>query len=324
MRTDFHTHLYPRPYLDLMVELGREDYRRAPSQDLDPAARIADQDAAGVDRQVLSFIGLNAVIEDRAGAVASAQCLNDVYAEVCAASEGRILAFALLPLPHVDEAVAEVARAIARPTCVGIGLPCSISGRPLDDPAFDPLWAELDARAAVVFVHPAGGDSAGHWGMAEFGLSAMFGSPAQLGLAACRLVFSGVTARYPHVRFLFGQGGGFLASRWEAIENIVLRPGFAGHAPYMLGWVKDLDIDPDDPMAGFRAFWYDTAGMHQMPTLLETARATYGLDRLVLGSDALFGSLPDTVSFLQTTDLLTDTERTAVLGGGAVELVLPK
>jgi 6-methylsalicylate decarboxylase len=28
-------------------------------------------------------------------------------------------------------------------------------GRYLGDPDFEPLWAELDRRAAVVFIHPA-------------------------------------------------------------------------------------------------------------------------------------------------------------------------
>ncbi|WP_375387575.1 amidohydrolase family protein [uncultured Amnibacterium sp.] len=323
MRTDFHSHLYAKPFLDLMIELGREDYRRAPAQDLDPSQRIAAMDSAGIDRQVMSFIGLNTVVDDAGGAVAAAQTLNDTYAEVGARSLGRLQSFALLPLPYVEQAISEARRAMAAPDCIGVGVACSISGRPLDDPQFDPLWSELDGLGAVVFVHPVGGDSAGHWGMAEWGMTAMFGSPMQLAIAACRLVFGGTLARFPNLRFLFAQGGGFLASRWEAIENTVLRPGLAGHAPYILGWVRDLDIDANDPMAGFRSLWFDTATMHQSPTLLDSARATFGLDRLVLGSDALFGSLVDTVAFVERTDRLSDAERASILEGGAVPLVQP-
>lgn len=322
MRTDFHTHLYPAEYLELMVRLGREDFRRAHAQDMDMGERIAAQDGSGVQRQVLSFIGQNTVIDDPAGATDAAQCLNDIYAGVAAKAEGRFLSFAMLPLPHVNRAIAEARRALATPTCIGVGLPCSISGLTLDDPSFEGLWEVLDAAGALVFVHPAGSDSENHWGMDAFGMSAMFGSPMQIGIAACRLVFSGLTARYPNLRFVFAQGGGFLPSRWEAIENLVLRPGFAGHAPYMLGWVKDVDVDPEDPMARFRDFFFDTAGFHQTPTTLAAARATYGIDRLVLGSDAQFGSLTDTVAFLSSTDLLSDAERAAVLDGGDAKLGL--
>jgi predicted TIM-barrel fold metal-dependent hydrolase len=313
MHIDVHSHLYPAEYLDLLVATGRADLKRVHSQSLDMSERVEAQDQAGVGAQVLSFIGLNTVVEDPTGATDTAQCLNDVYADVCAKNPGRFLAFAMLPLPHVERAIAEAERALRSPTCVGVGLPCSISGTPLDDERFDELWAALDERQATVFVHPVGSDSCGHWGLDDWGMSAMFGSPIQLGVAACRLVFSGLTTRYPHLRFVFAQGGGFLPARWEAIENTVLRPGFAGHAPYMLGWVKDLDVDPDDPMARFRDFWYDTASFHQAPTTLLAAKRSYGVDRLVLGSDALFGSLTEMVSFLGATSDLDAGPRRAVL-----------
>ncbi len=322
MRIDVHSHLYPAEFLDLMVSLGREDLRRVHRQELDMADRVAAQDASGVDAQVLSFVGLNAVVDDPGGAAEAAQCLNDIYADVCARGAGRFLAFGTLPLPHVARAVEEVERALRSPTCVGVALPCSVSGVPLDDPRFDSLWAALDEQRTTVLIHPVGSDSGGHWGLDEWGLGAMLGSPMQIGIAACRLVFSGLSARYPRVRFILAQAGGFLPARWEAIENIVLRPGFAGHAPYMLGWVKDLDVDPDDPMARFRDFYYDTAGLHQTPTMLTLAQRTYGLDRLVLGSDALFGSLTGVVEFLTNSPVLGNEQAMKLFERAPIELAL--
>jgi hypothetical protein len=64
MRIDVHSHLYPAEYLDLMVELGREDLRRVHRQDLEMTERVEAQDASGVGCQILSFIGLNAVVAD--------------------------------------------------------------------------------------------------------------------------------------------------------------------------------------------------------------------------------------------------------------------
>lgn len=317
MRIDFHSHLYPAEFLDLMVRLGREDLARTMRQPLDMSARIADQDAAGVDCQALSFIGINSIVDNPSGATDAAQCLNDLYAGVCADNPGRFLAFAMLPLPHVDRSIEEARRAMKSPTCLGVGVPCFVGGVPLDDPRFDELWAELNGLDTVVFVHPVGSESDAHPGIGDWGMGAMFGSPLQLGVAACRLVFSGLTARYPRLTFIFAQAGGFLPARWEAIENLVLKPGLAGHAAYVLGWVNDLDLDPAEPMAGFRSFLYDTATFDRSPTTLATARSTFGVDRLVLGSDATFGSLTGVVSFLETTDGLSDPERSAVLDGWA-------
>jgi len=38
----------------------------------------------------------------------------------------------------------------------GVALGCSIARRPLDDPSFEPFWAELDRRGTVAFLHPVG------------------------------------------------------------------------------------------------------------------------------------------------------------------------
>jgi predicted TIM-barrel fold metal-dependent hydrolase len=201
-----------------------------------------------------------------------------------------------------------------------VSVPCSVSGMPLDDPALEELWAGLNDRATTVYVHPVGQDSQGHWGLEQFGLSAMFGSPLQLGVAACRIVFSGMLQRFPKLQFVFAQCGGFLAARWEAIENIVLRPGLAGHAPYMLGWVNSLALDASDPMAGFRQLYFDTSGIYHTPGAIAEARHSYGVDRLVLGSDTRFMSLTDTVSFIADTDLLTAPEKSGILERGAALL----
>lgn len=321
MRLDVHSHLYPIPFVELMAELGREDLRNGPAQDLDLSGRVAQQDAAGVDCQLLSLVGPNTVVADAGGALAAAQLVNDLYATLCGQYPGRFLALAMLPLPHVDRAIREADRAMRSPTCVGVALPCSVSGIPLDDPRFDELWAWLDERRALVYIHPVGSDSLGHWGLDDYGLGPMFGSPLQLGVAACRLVFTGVTSRYPHTRIVLAQEGGFLASRWEAIENVVLRPGLAGHAPYMLGWVNSLEIDRDDPMAAFRRFLFDTSALHKTPTMLESVRHAYGIDRLVLGSDSLFLSLEETVSFLESTPALDAAERVRILDGHADSLL---
>jgi predicted TIM-barrel fold metal-dependent hydrolase len=320
LKLDIHSHFYAPGYVKLMVDLGREDLRRMPTQSSDLSDLVAEQDRVGIDCQVLSFGGVNAILEDRSAAHEAAACLNDAYQQVCAAHDGRFRAFAMLPLPHVESALQEAERMLGEPSVVGVSVPCSVSGMPLDDPALEELWAGLNDRATTVYVHPVGQDSQGHWGLEQFGLSAMFGSPLQLGVAACRIVFSGMLQRFPKLQFVFAQCGGFLAARWEAIENIVLRPGLAGHAPYMLGWVNSLALDASDPMAGFRQLYFDTSGIYHTPGAIAEARHSYGVDRLVLGSDTRFMSLTDTVSFIADTDLLTAPEKSGILERGAALL----
>lgn len=320
MIVDFHTHWYPEAFFKRLALIGRPELANARTQPLDLSARVAEMDQVGVDRQVLSFVGLNVEMPERAGGVEAARLLNDLYRDARDRHPGRFDQFTKVPLPWVDEAVAEAVRGFDELGAVGVALPCSFSGHELDDPAFDPFWAELDARRTIAFIHPVGEDSRGHWGMNEYGLDAMFGSPMQIALAATRLVFSGVTKRFPNIKFLLAQGGGTLLSRWHAIETI-LNLGAKGHVPAFLGWTKELDLDAADPMLGFRSFFVDTA-MMDTPATLMMCKETLGIDRVVLGSDMAFGSVAAIATYIRDSEVLSDAEKTLVLETNTSKLLM--
>src|ERR1700678_1154270 len=67
----------------------------------------------------------------------------------------RFSFFATLPLPHVDAALSELERA-RELGAVGVTFSTSVLGRPLTDAACAEVFAELDRRAAIVFLHPPG------------------------------------------------------------------------------------------------------------------------------------------------------------------------
>src|SRR5690625_5815313 len=58
-------------------------------------------------------------------------------------------------MPHVEESVAEVIRALDDLNVDGVVLLANNSGTYLGQDGQDDLWAALDARSAVVFIHPA-------------------------------------------------------------------------------------------------------------------------------------------------------------------------
>jgi predicted TIM-barrel fold metal-dependent hydrolase len=311
MIVDFHTHWYPKAYLERLVALGRSDLAGARSQPPDFSARIEEMDRVGVAKQVLSFVGLNVELPEAQAAVEAARLLNDIYCETRAKYPGRVEAFGKAPLPFVDAAVAETVRCMDTLGCIGMALPASISGHVLDDPNFDPFWLELDQRAAIAFIHPVGGDSGTHWGMGEYGLDALFGSPMQTAIAATRLVFSGVTRRFPNIRFLLAQGGGVMPIRWHPLQR-VLALGRSGHVPVFLDWTKALDLDPADLMHDFRLFYYDTS-MMDSPATLALCKESFGANRMVLGSDTAFGSLTGIVEHIRGSEILSAQEKTTML-----------
>jgi aminocarboxymuconate-semialdehyde decarboxylase len=61
-----------------------------------------------------------------------------------------------MPLPHADAALKELERCLDTLGIRGVTLGCSIAGRQIDDPSFEPFFAELDRRRTVLFLHPVG------------------------------------------------------------------------------------------------------------------------------------------------------------------------
>ncbi len=326
MRIDVHAHYWPADYLDLLVELGRTDLARVGRQADDFDTRVEEMNKNGVDLQLLSAIGLNTEVADMKGAVRAARRINDIYHEVAQRHPGRIGAFASVPLPFVDKAIEETARCLDQLDFAGVALPCSIGGRPIDHPDFEPFWENLGARHAVVYVHPVGTDSTPHPGLADWGLHTAFGSPTQIAVAPVRMVFSGLTFRHPGIRFVFAMTAGHLPFLWPRFERN-LRRGIEQSAVAAVGggyfdWMRDLPLDRTDPMNAFRRFWYDT-GIQDIPAALALAKETVGADRLLLGSDAIFASLTEAIAYVQDSPYLTEDEKTAVLDRNAAELLRP-
>jgi hypothetical protein len=56
-----------------------------------------------------------------------------------------------LPLPDVDGALLELEHALDTLRADGVILLANYEGKYVGDPAFEPLWAELGRRRAVVF-----------------------------------------------------------------------------------------------------------------------------------------------------------------------------
>lgn len=105
-----------------------------------------------------------------------------------------------------DDAIVEALFAFDELGADGLFIATNIGAVYLGDPLFDPLFAELDRRASVVFVHP----MALPWALipgvpahvCDFLLSTV--------RAATTLVRNAVPQRLPAIRFIFSHAGGFI------------------------------------------------------------------------------------------------------------------
>ncbi|MBS2537975.1 amidohydrolase [Catenulispora sp. NF23] len=291
MRVDVHAHLFPAVYLDLLDEMrgdggdGTREVRELGGGDSERelGLRLAAMDAVGVDVQLLSTCPQGPYTGDPTAAVEAARCANLALAHTAAQHPDRFRALATLPLPHILASVDELNRAMEQDGMPGAAVGTSILGRPLSHPDFEPVFAALNRRNAVLFVHP-NGDSAGSSLMRAAKLDWVIGHAAEVSTAILQLFQAGLTVKYPGIR--------------------VIAPHMGGYLPFLIQRLdrhRDWYLPDDAPSAGqlMRGIAYDTA--NPLPAALRLTAEVVGPDRLLLGTDYPFEqgpSLRDHVEYL--------------------------
>ncbi len=303
MRIDVHAHYWTDDYLDLLIDLGKADAGQARGigggAGADLEARLRLMDRAKVDMQILSACPQVLYGEDADQATKAARFVNDQYAQLAQDHRGRFGAFAALPMPHLDESLAEISRALDELRMAGVALNTSILGHALVDPGYELVFAELNRRSAVLYLHPAGNGACSPL-IANYHLTWMVGAPVEDTISIMHLITHGIPTRYPNIKIINSHLGGALPMllqraddqyRWEAPET------------------------PEPPSVAARRMWYDTVGHGHVPAL-RCAIDSFGADRLVLGTDFPYEN-GDT--FLRAVDYINDPRIGANAAWGILE-----
>lgn len=140
---------------------------------------------------------------------AFARRLNKQTADFVLNAGSRHAGLAVPSLTEPEHAVSEVCRAMDDDGLVGVAMPTSAAGRPLDDPAFEPLFAECARRGVIVFMHPTTGVERA--ALSQYTMLQLVGWPSETALCVSRLIFAGVLERHPGLKLVLAHGGGTLA-----------------------------------------------------------------------------------------------------------------
>jgi aminocarboxymuconate-semialdehyde decarboxylase len=253
-----------------VLEVAGTPYKPFPHGGWNLERRLADMDAAEVDVQVLSNTPQTFLYDLDASLNATLAALqNDQIARTVKAQPDRFFGIATLPMQAPEQAAAELRRAMTTLGLRGAQIGSNVCGRNLDDPALEPVWAVANELSALMMVHPT--QVAGIDRLRSYYLNNLIGNPLDSTIAAASLVFGGVIARYPKIKFFFVHGGGFV--------------------PYQFGrFVHGWKVRPEphvhleeSPEAALGTLWFDTILHAREP--LEYLVKTAGASRVVLGSD---------------------------------------
>jgi predicted TIM-barrel fold metal-dependent hydrolase len=221
-------------------------------------------DEHGIQTAVVSTspVGLRLEARDRAP---KAHEVNEFTAEMVKDHPDRFGYFATLPLPDVDAALEEIRVAYDELNAEGVLVPTNVHGRYLGDPDFEPVFAELERRNAVIFTHPTGVGGTPAPGIPSYVADYLLDTVR----TAIDLVRTGCTRRYRNIKIILSHGGGFVP--------------FAAHrmatAPATWGELTTAEVVEE-----FRTFYFDTAltaSPSSLPSLLSFAKPGH----VLFGSD---------------------------------------
>ena len=279
-RIDVHHHIIPPMYRQWLSDNGIGSAGGTPIPEWSVEKALDLMDEADVATSILSISTPGVHLGKDADARRMARLVNDFSAEVVNRHPKRFGFFAVLTLPDLDGALAELEYALDDLHADGIVLLANAQGTYLGDPAWEPLMHELNRRRAVVFEHPAGLPGPSVPNIPEFAADYLLDTAR----AAINLSRNGCMERYPDLKMILAHGGGFVPYAAERFA-IACSP----------------DGTFESGVARLKRFYFDTAlsGSHwALPSLTAFAAP----EKIMFGSDWPFANTNQALHFVHQTD----------------------
>jgi 6-methylsalicylate decarboxylase len=302
-RIDVHHHYASPMWLELARKTGKLEERFWNPWSVQKS--LEEMDKNGVATAVISvtFPGIN--FGDDATARALARECNEFAAKTVATYRGRFGMFVGLPLPDIAGSLREIAYGMDVLKADGVGLFTSYTDKWLGDPYFAPIYAELDRRKAVVFVHPTTAACCTNLVPTINDSEIEYGTDTSRAIA--RMVFAGFANTYPNIRVIFSHGGGTMPYLNERFVHWGEVPQFK---PLM----------PNGFLFEARKFYYDvaqtttTASLSALTKIIPTSH-------IVFGSDYPYITIGENVAGVRDSGLFSPSDLAAIDRGNFATLV---
>ena len=194
------------------------------------------------------------------------------------AQSGRLMELmAVAALGEPQWAVEELERAVDTHGFRAVMLPTSAGGYALDEDIFSGLFAFIERRGLLIFMHPTSAFPTTCFGIN--GMNVLLGWPFETTLAVTRLIFSGIFERHPELKLILAHGGGNLVFLRGRLDAAYAATGWEAHPYY-----RDKITKP--PTQYLNWLYYDTCTLS--PESVRFVLNTMGEDRILFGSDYPF------------------------------------
>jgi 6-methylsalicylate decarboxylase len=303
-RIDVHHHLSPPAYVEELAPMNR---LTRPTLGWSPARAIEQMDKGGVAVSITSITTPGLWFGSHSPARRLARACNDYAAKVVSDHPRRFGMFVNVSLPDIDGTLKEIEYGLDTLNADGVALFTSYGDKWLGDPAFNPVFEELNRRKAVVYTHPTTANCCTNV------LSTLADSAIEYGTdttrAIANMVFGGASSRYPDIRLIWSHGGGTMPFLIDRFINNMKLP--ANRQKFPNGFMPEA-----------LRFFYDTA---QVPNkaALSALKAVIPASNILFGTDFPYQTAEHHVKGIAESGVFTSEELEAIDRDNALKL-LPK
>ncbi|KAK4188782.1 decarboxylase yanB, partial [Podospora australis] len=324
-RIDIHCHAVPPGYRQYALDNGHAQPDGMPALPAwSPEGHIALMEKLNITRSILSITspGTHLTPTRDSHAADKTRQTNEELSDICSRHASHFSFFASLPLPSVHESIVEIDYALDHLGAVGFAVLSNANGVYMGDALLDPVFAKLNERKAIVFIHPTTCSLLGPGPGQVENVKPLAQHPRPMmefmfdeTRAIANLLLSGTVAKYADITFIMSHCG-------CALPPIVDR----------LGSFATLVGGGEDQSDGFRKllrerFFFDLAGFpfpDQIHGLLRTL-GSGGEQRLMYGTDYPFTPAKVVARCAEKMDerckdMLNADQRLAVYSGNAMKL----
>ena len=214
-----------------------------------------------------------------------------------------------------DAAATELGRAMSDLGALGAQVHTNVSGVPLDEPRFGPIFETVTRHDGALWIHPTRSPIWSDYpaeSRSKYGIWWSLGWPYETSVCMARLVYSGVLDRFPGLRLLAHHAGAMV-------------PHFAAR---LASPIEDPDRDAilaglkAEPIDYFRRFFADTA-MFGAAHAVRCAVEFFGTDHVLFGTDMPLGGpsvIADTIADIESLDL-PEADTAAIFAGNAATVL---
>ncbi|KRI00485.1 amidohydrolase family protein [Curvibacter sp. PAE-UM] len=271
--------------------------------------RLQDMDRMGVDIQAVCPAPYHYFYftEPQLGAEL-ARDVNHGIAELVAGHPDRFVGLGSVPLQNAELAVRELEYCVKTLGLRGVEICTNVNGMNLTDPrlGLEKFFAKANELGTVIFMHPLGYTQGER--LRNHYFNNVIGNPLETTVAVSHLIFDGVVARHPRIKFIAAHGGGFLAHYWARMDH---------------AWKARPDtrtVIKRKPSSYLEKFYFDTITFD--PRMLKNLIDRYGADHVLLGTDYPYDmGEEDPLGLIASVKGLPASERRMIEGLNAMKLL---